>query len=343
MHPLDPETSSQFYLRMVEGAGLVGTWSWTFASDTHVWSPGLFHILGLEPTSARAEYGLLLALVHPDDRLSVASASDLLQTGHLAQQTFRILRPDGTQRTVMSRGEVILAPDGRPIQAMGMLIDVSDREALARAQEAERRRKRAIFEQVRAFTSTSAVYPYTDFSPEWMELVGLPKQALLEEPTLPVLKEERARWREHGRELYLTKQVVHTQPRLHLANGEIVRYRMVMVPVRDAGGAVVGWANYIAPLDLPGQATGLFREGLEQLVRGEHLRAGRALLDWSMQQFSEASGLSISTVRRLEDCDSTTSDRARHTAVAALRRHGIVFSLMDDGVLAVGKGRTASA
>ena len=337
LNPIDLEASPRDFLRLVESAGLVGTWSWTFGTDTHVWSPGLFRILGLEPVSTRAEYGLLLALVHPDDRLDVTSASDLLQTGHLAQQTFRIIRPDGTLRTVMSRGEVIVAPDGRPIQAMGMLLDVSDREALARAQEAERQRKRAIFEKVRAFTSTSAVYPYTDFSPEWLELVGLPKQALLEEPTLPVPKEERTRWREHGRELYLTRQVVHTQPRLHLAGGEIVRYRMVMVPVRDAHGNVACWANYVAPLDLPRHATGLLREGLERMVHGEHLRAGRALLDWSMHQFSEASGLSVSTIRRLEDGDAGVSERARHTAVAALRRHGIAFSLMDDGVLAIGK------
>ncbi len=66
-------------LRMVEGFGLTGTWSWTFATDTHVWSPGLFQILGLEPGSARAEYGLLLALTHPDDRPGITSAAEMSQ------------------------------------------------------------------------------------------------------------------------------------------------------------------------------------------------------------------------------------------------------------------------
>lgn len=324
-------------LRMVEGFGLTGTWSWTFATNRHVWSPGLFRILGLEPTSARAEYGLLFALVHPEDRDSITSTSELLQTGQMIQQTFRIIRPDGTLRTVMSRGEVVMAPDGCPLQAMGVLIDVSDREMLARAQAADRRRKRALFEQTRAFTSVTAVYPYTDFSPEWLELVGLPRQALLEEPTLPVLKEERARWRDHGRELYLTRQVVHTRPRLILASGEIVPYRMVMVPMRNASGADEGWVNYIAPLHLDGAVPRVMRESLEQLVRGIHLRAGRALLDWSMQQLAEAAGLSFSTVRRLEDEDVSASRRALQAAMRALRTHGIVFSFMDDGTIALGK------
>lgn len=328
-------------LHMVEGFGLTGTWSWSFATDTHVWSPGLFRILGLEPGIARAEYGLLLALVHPEDRSGVTSASEMLQTGRVAQATFRIVRPDGTLRTVMSRGEVIVTPDGRPRRAMGVLIDVSDREALARAREAERRGRRAIFEQVGAFTSSSRVYPYTDFSEEWLELVGLPKAELLGEPTLPVLKDERARWREHGRALYLTKQVVHTQPRLVLASGEVVPYRFVMVPMRDASGAVESWTNYVAPLSLSGHTAGPMldpvREGLEQLVAGPHLRAGRALLGWSMQQLAGASGLSFSTVRRLEDGEGATSGRARAAAVAALRTHGIVFTLADDGAIALSR------
>lgn len=324
-------------LRLVEGFGLTGTWSWSFATDEHVWSPGLFRILGLDPSTARAEYGLLLALVHPEDRDKVTSTSELLQTGQMTQQTFRIIRPDGTLRTVMSRGEVIVAPSGRPLQAMGVLIDVSDREMLARAQAAERRRKRALFEQTGAFTSVTPVYPYIDFSPEWLELVGLPRQELLEEPTLPVLKEERTRWRDHGRELYLARQVVHTRPRLILANGEIKPYRMVMVPMRNAAGDADGWVNYIAPLHLTGIAPNAMRQSLEQLVRGIHLRAGRALLGWSMQQLAEAAGLSFSTVRRLEDEDESASRRACQAAVRALRSHGIVFSFMEDGTLALGK------
>jgi PAS domain-containing protein len=337
--------SAMQVLQMVEGFGLTGTWSWTFATDTHVWSPGLFRILGLEPGSARAEYGLLLALVHPDDRTGVTSASEVLQTGRVAQTTFRIIRPDGALRTVMSRGEVIVAPDGRPRCAMGVLIDVSDPEALRRAREAERRRRRAIFDQVRAFTSSSRVYPYTDFSDEWLELVGLPKAELLGEPTLPVVKAERARWRDHGRAQYLSRQVVHVQPRLVLAGGEIVPYRFVMVPMRDAAGGVESWTNYVAPLVLSGHAAGPLtepisgpvREGLDQLLSSAHLRAGRALLGWSMQQLAGASGLSFSTVRRLEEGEGAASGRARAAAAAALRMHGIVFTLTEEGSIALSR------
>ncbi|HEV2545306.1 MAG TPA: PAS domain-containing protein [Methylobacterium sp.] len=328
-------------LRMVEGFGLTGTWSWTFAGDEHVWSPGLFRILGLEPGTARAEYGLMLALVHPEDRDNVTSTADLLQTGQMTQQTFRVIRPDGTLRTVMSRGEVILAPDGRPIQAMGVLIDVSDREMLARAQAAERRRRRTVFEQTGSFTSITPVYPYTDFSPEWLELVGKSKQALLDEPTLPVLKEERTRWRDHGRELYLTRQVVNVQPRLILASGETVPYRMVMVPIRSGDGGIEGWMNYVAPLHFGGAVPGALRDSLEHFIQGPHLRAARALLGWSMQQLAAAAKLSFSTIRRLEEEDVNVSGRARQCAVAALREHGVVFSFMDDGTLSVGKRSSA--
>ncbi|MGY2050710.1 helix-turn-helix domain-containing protein [Methylobacterium sp. JK268] len=69
---------------------------------------------------------------------------------------------------------------------------------------------------------------------------------------------------------------------------------------------------------------------------GAHVRAGRALLGWSMQQLAETSGLSLSTVRRLENRGGRTSALARRRAVTALRRHGIVFKTVDGSILAIG-------
>ncbi|KMO14901.1 hypothetical protein QR78_22520 [Methylobacterium indicum] len=72
-------------------------------------------------------------------------------------------------------------------------------------------------------------------------------------------------------------------------------------------------------------------------MRGRHLRAARGLLDWSMATLAEAGGLSLSTVRRLEDDAEGRSSRSRHKAVDALRRAGIRFIAMDDGTIAVVK------
>ena len=329
-----PET-----LRLLEGFGLTGHWSWHFSDDCHVWSPGLYGILGLCRDAVVADYRILYSLIHPADRPPAMNPFGSNQLGILPDQSFRILRPDSTIRTVMSRAEVRVSPSGRPLSAQGILIDVSDREVLAQAQAVRRRQDRAIFDRVRAFTSTTAIYPFRAFSPEWQELVGLPEDELLEEPTRPILPSERRHWREYGRELYLTQSLLHTTPTLRLANGETVRYRMVMIPTSDAQGALAYWTNYVGPIDLPARAAGPLRHGLEQRIEGPHIRAARALLDWSMTDLSRASGLSLSTIRRFEEDAPALGPASRQRAVAALRAAGIVFSLTESAIIAVGKTR----
>ena len=76
---------------------------------------------------------------------------------------------------------------------------------------------------------------------------------------------------------------------------------------------------------------------IETLVRGAHLRASRGLLDWSRSQLSAASGLSLSSIRRLEDEGGRVSGRLLRIAIATLRAQGVRFSLTDDGILSVGR------
>ena len=194
-----------------------------------------------------------------------------------------------------------------------------------------------MFESVRAFTSTTNVYPFTDFSDEWVELVGLPKAQLLEEPTLPVVHEERQHWRDHGHGLYVAGNVVHVQPNLVLATGEVVQYRMVMVPLIGADGKVESWSNYVAPLHLRTSVPLELVDALDSRIEGRHVRAARAFLGWSMADLAGASGLSLSTVRRIEDGADQPSMRSVRTAVSVLRRHGVRFSLMDDATIALSK------
>jgi hypothetical protein len=56
-----------------------------------------------------------------------------------------------------------------------------------------------------------------------------------------------------------------------------------------------------------------------------------------MMELAQASGLSFSTVRRLEDNGEATASRSRHAAAAALRAAGIRFSLLDGNTIAVAK------
>ncbi|KAB1077308.1 PAS domain-containing protein [Methylobacterium soli] len=75
----------------------------------------------------------------------------------------------------------------------------------------------------------------------------------------------------------------------------------------------------------------------EEAIDRRHLRAARALLDWSMADLAQASGLSFSTVRRLEESAEGGTVRSRRAAVAALRAAGIDFTRAAGDAVAIAK------
>lgn len=84
------------------------------------------------------------------------------------------------------------------------------------------------------------------------------------------------------------------------------------------------------------EATGAPRQdplASDHRIESCHIRAARGLLDWSMQDLAEASGLSFSTVRRLEEGRSSRASRSRRAALATLRQAGIRFLLLEGGSL----------
>lgn len=88
--------------------------------------------------------------------------------------------------------------------------------------------------------------------------------------------------------------------------------------------------------------TGVQVESIGQLIRGEHLRASRGLLDWSTADLSAACRLSFSTIRRLESNSTKNSYRSMSIVAASLMLHGIFFAVTNDGILAVGRRQRQS-
>lgn len=86
-----------------------------------------------------------------------------------------------------------------------------------------------------------------------------------------------------------------------------------------------------------GIAAAMPEAGFDAMLRGHHVRAGRALLDWSMSDLADASGLSLSTVRRLEQGAEGVLTRNRRSAALALQAAGVGFLSLGNGAVAVVK------
>ena len=131
---------SEARLQMAQNAGDVGLWDWDAESGEGFWSPALYRNLGL-PIHTRAGVRKLLDVVHPEDRERVRLNNiAAIRSGQMAPCEYRIVRPDGEVRWLLSRGEVLINGAGRAVRAVGVNIDITDRRhAFEKLRESEER------------------------------------------------------------------------------------------------------------------------------------------------------------------------------------------------------------
>jgi two-component system sensor histidine kinase/response regulator len=185
-HPCDEVPSAAVAQRDIERAMLAdaeelagaGTFEHDIASGTMLWSAGMYRIYGIpeqsEPTSARAD-GL-----DPRDRDRVRSAERDALAGNatLLESSYRILRPDGEVRWLLTRSRIARSADGVAVRCSGVSLDTTQRrrreEALAAAvRDASERATRQIIEPAHdAFISLDASGAITAWNPKAETMFG---------------------------------------------------------------------------------------------------------------------------------------------------------------------------
>ena len=116
----------------------MGSWDHDLVKGHLNWSAQVYEIFGVDPEKFEVSYESFFRLVHPDDRANLeAGRARAVHRAGLLENEYRILRPDGEERVLQQRGEVVYDADGKAVRRRGMIIDVTDRrhaEALAAAQ-----------------------------------------------------------------------------------------------------------------------------------------------------------------------------------------------------------------
>ena len=125
-------------LRLGEAQALahIGSWEWDIRRDLVGWSDELYRIFGLERERAgRLTYATYLELVHPDDReLADKTVRTALEDGQPYAIEHRIIRPDGHERILASRGRVLFRGD-EPVKMMGTGQDVTEQRQVEKLRE----------------------------------------------------------------------------------------------------------------------------------------------------------------------------------------------------------------
>ena len=118
----------------------LGSWEYDIAHDVCHNSDEIYRIVGLEPQSVELTNDMFRRLVHPDDLAAVeAMDNEVMTGGGPAEAIFRITRPDGEVRTILSKTQALRDETGKPIKMFGYDQDITQRvqadEALRRSEE----------------------------------------------------------------------------------------------------------------------------------------------------------------------------------------------------------------
>jgi formate hydrogenlyase transcriptional activator len=142
---------SEFYL--AEGQRLAQMGSWAFdAAGFDYWSPELFRIYGLEPTSTAPTIQEYLVCIHPEDREFMANLIErVLADASPFDATKRIVRPDGEVRYIRCVGAPLIENQSLK-KYVGTAVDVTEQEIATQ----ELRRREALREQAEALSHTGS-------------------------------------------------------------------------------------------------------------------------------------------------------------------------------------------
>jgi two-component system sensor histidine kinase/response regulator len=119
-------------LELAQEAGRVGVFDADLVRGEVVWSDKLLTMLGLPPGANTRPIAAWPEILHPDDRARAeAHFQSCLDSGAAeVQDTWRIVRPDGEMRWIMSSARIMRDAGGRAVRVVGVNVDVHEQKLL---------------------------------------------------------------------------------------------------------------------------------------------------------------------------------------------------------------------
>lgn len=132
----DLKVSNQ-QLKMSQEIAKLGHWQWDVVANKITWSDELYNIYGTAP-DGEISYESYLERLHPEDKGFVNDAVQKV-FGEKKFPSFihRVLMPDGSEKVIQSRGDVLTNEKGDVIKMMGTAQDITEAQ-IARQQLEQR-------------------------------------------------------------------------------------------------------------------------------------------------------------------------------------------------------------
>jgi PAS domain S-box-containing protein/putative nucleotidyltransferase with HDIG domain len=173
-------------------AGL-GSWRLDLSDGSLVWSPEMYRIFGVDPSTDLDLAAVTAGAIHPDDRAMIEEINRSVLADHEPRPArYRILLPDGAVRWVYAQGHQAFDDSGRAVALVGFVQDITDRVLAEEALHVSETRYRAIIDGMQdayfradlegnlILANQAAALMYGFGSPA--EMVGVPAASLYADP-----------------------------------------------------------------------------------------------------------------------------------------------------------------
>jgi len=334
----------------LEGARMV-TWDYDYESGYITRSANAVEIHGMASGPA-SEF---LARIHPDDRPLVKRALDgTRESGARLQIQYRIQGPNNELKWLYSSGNLLHSVRKGLNRIIGVTFDITAHKATeARWRETEaayieaagalqglEERYRALKEVAGDIVWSAGPEGRVADMPEWREFTGLTADQIRGWGWLNAIHPaDRERARDNLEQVIDERSCQIFDCRVRDKDGSYHWMRIRVAPVLAPDGTCREWVGAchrtkVVRLEANGDSTGPPQDTCQDtaVVRlmPWQIRAARAILGWSARELGEAAGVSLSTIRRIEEAQSHDA-RMLAAVRSALENAGVEFSTLPDG------------
>lgn len=267
-------------------------------------------------------------VAHPDDLPALAEIHHVLAQGMPFDREFRVIHRNGHVRSLSIHGEVLVDSAGKRTSVIGVLIDITQHVEKLHASRIDSERIHKLMDGIGGSVWTARADGYiTDFivrnpdtAPDPARYLGTNWQAMLH----PDDVETRNRLWDKA---VATKTGYTNEYRVRDAHGRYKWRRSYVTPIFNDDGSVREWIGlslYVHAREATAETS---------ILTGAQIRAARGILNWSVRDLADRTGLAPGVVRRLEAIDGANKNAAEALTLIkdSLSAGGVEFFILPDG------------
>ena len=225
-------------------ASEIGTWKLDFTNSTVQADRNTAQIFMVPPDEAASgPISSFMRAIHPDDQDRVSAALQrTLDTGEAFNPEYRVAKPDGSERWVVSRGRLEQDDLGQPVMP-GVVIDISaQRQAEVQLRESESRFRQIADTMPQMVWVTTADGSTEYFNRRWCEYTGCtPEECLGDNWSMPLHPDDRPQSLDYWQQSVQSGQPYEIEYRIRSKGGTYRWFLGRALPVRNETGEIVQW------------------------------------------------------------------------------------------------------